>query len=347
MDKDLQNAYTTVRQILGGLDFHSLYPGFHCFDFALYTDEEVCLNGEIFPYNQSFLGNTAISYNGRLTAIWKYDFQITMSRLAYCLVHEMFHCFQREKEETRFPDEMALLSADLPLDWYYIRHKENLLLAEAYRDKNMDALGRFHALRRRRLEMNPAFMKLECRCETIEGMAEYTGLKALRRLSPADYEATASDYLSKLEEESALVLDTRRMAYYTGSLFLLTLDELGIPWQNDFQKSDMVYLQNMNFIQPLSAEAGDYPFLVSLYRQSLEDKKKIVEDMKREGTYTEAPSVICGFDPMNMLRYKDDLFCRSFIQLKTSNQTLFIPGPVLLKLKPGTDYEVEGYIVKN
>ena len=46
---DLLRIYAETEALLDTLDLGTLYPGFHPYPFALYTENEVCRNGELRP----------------------------------------------------------------------------------------------------------------------------------------------------------------------------------------------------------------------------------------------------------------------------------------------------------
>ena len=109
---ELLTLYHAVAEQLDRLDFAALYPGYHRYPFALYDEEQVCLEGQLFPWDDRFLGNTSIEYEGRRIAIWSValDPQPPVA-LAANMAHEMFHCFQFDEGERRFPDGEALRQA--------------------------------------------------------------------------------------------------------------------------------------------------------------------------------------------------------------------------------------------
>jgi len=62
--------YKLVEFELNKVNFNDLWKGFSKYEFALYNKRKVFLkNGEI-PYDNRFLGNTSIDYDGRNLAIW-------------------------------------------------------------------------------------------------------------------------------------------------------------------------------------------------------------------------------------------------------------------------------------
>lgn len=98
---ELLSLSQAVAQQLDRLDFSALYPGYHRFPFALYNEEQVCLEGQLFPWDDRFLGNTSIEYEGKRIAIWSVALDpLPPVSLAASMAHEMFHCFQFEQGST-------------------------------------------------------------------------------------------------------------------------------------------------------------------------------------------------------------------------------------------------------
>jgi len=56
--------------------------------------------------------------------------------------------------------------------------------------------------------------------------------------------------------------------------------------------------------------------------------------------------VICGYDPMNMIKMNDKILCSHFIMLKSKDDdnTVFFQGPVMLNLEKGSANRVLSYI---
>ena len=97
---DLLQMYHAVNEILDTIDFNALFKGFHKYRFALYTSKEIILDEKSMPGREDFRGNTAKEYEGEYIAIWNMEFDPVedVERLAYLLVHEMFHCHQYTNE---------------------------------------------------------------------------------------------------------------------------------------------------------------------------------------------------------------------------------------------------------
>lgn len=91
------------------ISFNSIWEGFRLMDFALYNSTTVYMaDGEI-PYDNRFLGNTSITFNGKQLAIWKIvnEKEVNVEELVAGIVHEMFHSYQFEQGESRYPNDLV------------------------------------------------------------------------------------------------------------------------------------------------------------------------------------------------------------------------------------------------
>ncbi|NLY84967.1 MAG: hypothetical protein GX077_01270 [Tissierellia bacterium] len=65
--------------------------------------------------------------------------------------------------------------------------------------------------------------------------------------------------------------------------------------------------------------------------------------MKHEGDF-----IICGYDPMNMIKYKNMILCSDLIILMDSSyqEKLFLKGPLVVRVKNGTcNHVIEYYSI--
>lgn len=342
---NLLDIYTSVNTILNTVDFSSLFEGFHKYRFALYTSKEIILDGNIIPYQDGFRGNTSILYESEYIAIWNVEFDPIddPERLAYCLVHEMFHCHQQTNNETRYPSDFELLNYPDDVENYVNKYNENRYLADAYEQHDIESLRKFAYVREMRCKMYPSMVRQELNAETLEGMAEYIGLKALERISAEKYRAIVNDYLGKLKEESDLLFDIRRISYFTGAIFFLCLDQFGFSVNNAFDSEKTAYEQNPIDIADVTAELLPYDFIMVSYDKLRQEKKAKVEEHIKHSKYIESNSFICGYDPMNMFRIDDVIFCSHFVCLNENDEVKTINSQVALKLAEGSNKSIVGY----
>lgn len=339
---ELLTLYHAVAEQLDRLDFAALYPGYHRYPFALYDEEQVCLEGQLFPWDDRFLGNTSIEYEGRRIAIWSValDPQPPVA-LAANMAHEMFHCFQFDEGERRFPDDLRLLNAPVEPDFYRLKLAENRALAAACRTGEKEELLRFAALRNKRARRFPHVTAEEWKTETIEGTAETVCLRALRVLDPTRYTETRERYLAKLENELPLLFDARRLCYYTGTVLCLALEQLGLPLRNEFTGATL-YEQNCP-TETLCADAPEEAALTALFTEHIQKQQALIEAHRQAHAFIPCEAAICGYDPMNMFRVGQQLYCSHFLFIHQGETTRRLDGPVLAQLAPGSDHHITGY----
>lgn len=344
---NLQEVYAKADYILETLDFNALSEGFHRYRFAVYDSQEICLDGEMMPYEDSFRGNTAKLYNGEYIAIWDMGLSPMedMEELTYLLVHEMFHCHQLSNGEARFPSDFALMRYPDDDDNFMKKYNENQYLADACERCDSSLLGKFAALRSQRMAVYPDMVAQELKAETIEGMAEFIGMKALKRINREKYEARVRECISKLRAESGELFDVRKISYYTGAVFFLCLDALGRKVENDFGSELTAYEQNPVDTSGVEAQVRPYAFIGQKRAAIMEEREaKVVEHMARS-RYVACDAFICGYDPMNMFRVRDMIYCSHFVCLNENGRTKSINNEVVLVLAGDSEQNICGYYI--
>ena len=342
---DLLQLYNTVNTILNTIDFNALFKGFHKYRFALYTSKEIIIDGKVLSYQDSFRGNTAVFYEDEYIAIWNIEFDPIddPEQLAYCLIHEMFHCHQYTNNETRYPSDFELLNYPDDVENFVNKYNENKYLADAYEQRDIELLRKFAYIREIRYKIYPSMVCQELRAETLEGMAEYIGLKALKLINVEKYRAIVNDYLGKLKAESDLLFDVRRISYFTGSIYFLCLEQCGFSVNNVFDSEETAYEQNCLDITGVTAKIIPYSFILNKYKQLRQEKRAKVEEHIRHSKYIESDAFICGYDPMNMFRIDDVVFCSYFVCINENDEVKTINSAVALKLAEGSDRSIVGY----
>ncbi len=342
---DLLTIYNEVNKILNALDFNALYTGFHKYKFAIYDSKEICLDGTVIPYEESFMGNTSKLYNDEYIAIWNIELDPIddMDMLAYDLVHEMFHCHQNANHESRFPSDLSLLNYPNDIDNYSKKHCENMYLASAYERCDIEQFKKFVMIRNQRLDTYPDMVRHELKAETIEGLAEFVGLKALNIINREKFTSQVQGYIDELNAESTLLFDIRRISYFSGAIFFLCLDALGYGIKNDFNSSVTVYEQNPISTEGITVDIPTYDFIVQKHSELVEEKEAIVAEHIVRSQYVECDAFICGYDPMNMFRIGNLIYCSHFVFLNENGQINQINGAIALELADNSDYAVKGY----
>lgn len=340
---EIGRVYQEIKEILDGIDFSVLYPGFKKYKFALYNKNEVCFDGAMRSYEKIFCGNTSIEYQGEYTAIWNMDYEdeVDVEILTYGIIHEMYHCFQRENGEERFSDDLKLLNYPFDLENYINKYQENKYLVDAFINTSEESLKAFFEIRNFRSDKYRDYLLEEFRAETVEGMAEFIGLKGLKMINEVKYQKKLDEYLEKLEADIPLLFDIRQISYFTGAVFYLTMEKLGHKIRNEFGERT-VFEQNRLYTECFH-RSGEYPEISKKYQEFVEERRGKIKEHIAGKTYVEYPAGICGYDPVNMFRVDNLILCKNFICLKNETGSVNLAGPVVIKLKENSDEEIEGY----
>lgn len=233
------------------------------------------------------------------------------------------------------------MNAPVEPDFYRLKLAENRALAAACRTGEKEELLRFAALRNERARRFPHVTAEEWKTETIEGTAETVCLRALRVLDPTRYTETRERYLAKLEKELPLLFDARRLCYYTGTVLCLALEQLGLPLRNEFTGATL-YEQNRP-TETLCADAPEEAALTALFTEHIQKQQALIEAHRQAHAFIPCEAAICGYDPMNMFRVGQQLYCSHFLFIHQGETTRRLDGPVLAQLAPGSDHHITGY----
>lgn len=346
--------YEEINRRLMQLDFSELWPGFRKYPYAVYTSKEICLNGELMPYDEAFFANTAIVYRGVYTAIWdiESDPDSDFDLLAANLVHEMFHCFQNESGESRWQDDLIMLCYPERKDNYSFKWAENQLLAQAVlaldKDEKMTALRKMTAIRMRREQLIGNILRQEYLAETIEGAAEFAGSMALQKIAPDKYQKRIARYAELLMAPSDLVCDIRRVSYYTGCLYLVCLKQLNIAFDHNMNNSKTIYEISSESIVPLESHPVIDDTVSAICQNCVQSKEQKLQSFwKSKPVRHEFQGFICGYDPMNMFRLENWIYCSHFAALGTGNHTNFFQEEIVLEMEEGSSNRLKAYYTKS
>lgn len=323
----MENLYGAVASRLDGLDFSALWPGFTRGPFALYRGQTVWTEDGAIPRDHRFLGNTSILLDGAPTAIWNIEGGEDPDELAASVVHEMFHSFQMARGEKRFPDDLALLRLGIDESELALRALEcEILSAER------PSLSQLADARMRRRAVNPPLTREAERAETVEGMAEYMGMAALSMWAPEKAARMGNAHRMRLRD-AGLLPDARRMAYFSGALLLATARDAGLVLDHHVG-CEARSLGEIILAQVRPQGAGAPPDVSAIARA---EKARAAELCRSfNGTRTERPGRITGYDPMNMVRAGDLILCTQFVMLDGE----LASGPLLLEMAAGSKDEV-------
>ena len=351
----MKTLYNEINIIMNNICFNELWPGFKKYPFALYNKSNVYFENEIIPYDTRFIGNTSIKYNDNFIAIWyvenprKEDSKV----LASNIIHEMFHAFQCSNGEKRFPNDLFTLHYPSNLQNYQLKYYENTLISNCLKEQRLDKkeelLQKFFSVRNKRESLIGTAITCEYLTETIEGLAEYIGTKALKRISPTLYEQRIDSYIKKITNLRKSFFDIRKSSYYVGTLFFLALDSMNISFYEDLSTSSNSIYEELK--EKLYNNSFDYPFDLNyevetaFYEYDKWKRKRLADFCNNNLNENIGNFKIVGYDPMNMLKIGDYILCNHFIKLSlvNSDSTIFINEPVLLKLKTNSIKEIISY----
>ncbi len=357
----MRALYEKVSNKLDTVNFEDLWPGFKRYSFALYTGERIYLEKEDLPWDERFIGNTAILYEGSFMAIWRVEgdgveeSSIDVDKLVADMVHEMFHAFQLEQGESRYPNDLVALDYPNNIRNYGLKYAENLLLIQAYKEKKSRERGllmsQFYSVRSERECIIGNIIEYEYTLETGEGMAEYVGMMALKQLSEVKYRVRLDTYINSLKTYNVLQLNIRRMSYCSGTLLLVVAHELGLPFYHSIKNEKRTLFEILRDALPaLQYEEVSYDkrMIEGFIKEDREKKREIIKSFLEKGnTYQLGDYQIIGYDPMNMFKVDDKIYCKTFIRLATMNrheeEALTWMGETVLEAKEGEVNKIKGF----
>ncbi|HZK29603.1 MAG TPA: hypothetical protein VFD19_05240 [Clostridia bacterium] len=345
--EQLKTIYQSVEMRLSRIDFETIWPGFAPVDFALYTPEKMYFQGELAARPQGFMGNTAIEYEGAFIAIWnmmytKITGEESLDLLASKLVHEMFHAFQKQQGETRFPDDLDLLLYPLDEKLIALTRRESAILSDpaVYAGhsptKAMEGLRSIVSIRADKTRVCPSATNHEHRAETFEGLAEYAGLRGLFQINPKLANENVQEYRQHLRDDKYL-FDIRRRCYYSGALIALLAQAAGLTVSHSL-RSEHTFWDLLDVraaaIDPLRPD--DLCEAHSLATKERDRRRQLLESFKaRADQERPMDAAIVGYDPMNLTRIDDYLISTHFLMIDDGVTPLPLMGDHLVRMKRG------------
>ena len=328
----MEKLIVNIKSILEKVDFNAIWQGFVPCDFALFDQNTVYMHDRQIPRDNRFMGNTAIIFEDKPLAIWYVENpnMEDTELLASGLVHEMFHAFQKQQGESRYPNEFSIFAYPQILENYQLKQAENHYLSKAFAENSLMDLEQFVTLRRARGHIIGDIIQQEMLCETEEGMAEYAGLMALSQINRSKFMENIEHHMICLRNPDDL-FNIRRISYSVGCIMCLTMKSIGINFHHQLSDSRMLF----DFIP-----AGKNPVEVRFKQFKHERQRQFDEFLASHNEKIGCDTQITGFDPMNMVRLGDKILCSRFVMLDGE----FIQGPVMLEMAEGSLHKVVGYI---
>ncbi len=309
---DLLKLYEELSSRISAIDFEFLWRGFKRTKFALYTDTEVCYDGQLIAKTPEFIGNTAIFYNGENIAIWKIADEYDVDIIASKIIHEMFHAFQKQFPNFKYPNEIeATRKYSYSADNLSAKMQENIILSEISVDFDMEKWMEFCSLRKYRLEKFPYETNYEIAVEQVEGSANYVELCALKQLSESKYNHKLSGIRQGVTDIQRL-FPTRIISYDIGALLIKAVK------QNFADRQ--ITLSSENFLADVLDNAAahiavdvnkDIALLVDSYYSKT---KLMVKNAIDKNGKVEVSGVLTGYNIYNA-RYVDGFVLSSFFMM--------------------------------
>ncbi|MBE5959880.1 MAG: hypothetical protein E7256_00600 [Lachnospiraceae bacterium] len=233
-DTKIRQLYSDIDEELNKVPFGCIWPRFHKFDYALYTKELICLPSKVIPANLVQNKKKLFDFEGKRYILWNAKHsKAPIQDVASDLVHKMFHVFQYTRNEMRIPDEKKGLNYPDNAKNYYLKLMEGYFLSRAIMTKDTEekraCFFDFLLKRKQRMKQYGEDLAFEYYIETVEGSAEYCGLKALSYMSEERYWKKLKECCYHMVHDSTLLFNTGQYAAYAGALLLLLAECLQIP----------------------------------------------------------------------------------------------------------------------
>ncbi len=313
----MQALFLRIQSKLNTLDFSTLWPGFRPFPFALYDDQKVVFANRILPWDRRFLGNTAIDWEGSPLAIWRIDSVdgLDEEMLVSKLVHEMFHAFQKNSGETRWPDEFRQgLRYEYHSENLCRKYMEDFHLCGFLTSFSLDTWRILLSVRNGRAEQFPEAVAYEAGIETIEGMAEYIELMALKAFDDGKYQRALQRIIEILNDPGRL-FPIRSVCYHSGAVMCLLADRHGLPFRHEIGKETRPLYRLLADGIPARIRPVKIQSVITETERFLAKRQQIIDDFLREAEpILEGNHPLIGIDPMNTFVLGGRIHFRDFIQ---------------------------------
>ncbi len=329
---DLKKKYENIVDKMKNIDYENIWQDFHQYNIALYDDNSVCYQGRLFPKTNEFIANTSIKYNNEMIGIWYLQEDLDDDILTSKLIHETFHAFQSENNESRFPNEIeALLNYKYDLNNLTLKTAENKLIVELLESFNKDLFDKLISIRKNRLSLYPYEVKYEMSIEQIEGTANYVELESLRQL---DY----SKYLKKFNQMKKSILNPnnlfpiRIVSYDVGALLIKILIDNALTINYDFNENNYLdfYLKTYDYADFKIKESIE---LKKLIEQFFSETKYLIEkSVKKENLITEGNYELLGVNIYNARYLNNFIITEYFLMYKENDHDKILNGDFVIKI---------------
>ena len=329
----LKTTHQAVSKKLSTLSFEDLWPAFKPYPFAFYNDEMVYYNHEFIPKTNAFIGNTSIMYQGEHIAIWYLPKEIDIDTITSLIVHEMFHAFQHDQKESRFPHEIEFLfKMKLSSEYLSYKYLETEYLTQSYLNQNQELFLKALSIRKLRNQKNKTMVDYEANIEVIEGTAKYVELKTLKQLNITSYHKALSDLLKRIKEKDNY-LNIRLISYDIGALLLLNLDTFTPINYQRIQNETLTYtdklIENLNITSYADTTMNIFEETLEKHNQKL--KEIIHQGMTQATEILHGDFTIAGLNVYDVKKYGEYFYATHFLMLQKQNETELLRGNFILK----------------
>ncbi len=324
----MQTLYNEIKEKIDTIDFTRLFDGFSQMPFALYDDTHVYFASRVIDKTDQFYGNTSIQFEGNYIAIWYIDNQEikNIDVLTSKIVHEMFHAYQMKQNDPRFPNEIMAVKYPYDAHNLTLKFKEHVLISGMIDHFSIDDFKTLCALKQYRKKHYPMAYRYESAIETIEGMAVYVELSALKQLNTPVYNQTL-DRLKETLLDRAKLIPIRAINYTSGALLLLLAENNTIAFNHRVGEETMnisSLVCNQITTKDVSIPKKDpvIEHLVNTYKDTV--NINIETKMKAYDNHLKGVFDIVGLDPMNTMFSDNMLYCKHMLAYKANDGVHYI-----------------------
>ncbi|WP_154674991.1 hypothetical protein [Desnuesiella massiliensis] len=262
--------------------------------------------------------------------------------LAANIVHEMFHAYQQENGEKRWPKDLVTIKYPNNIENFNLKYEENKLLADAFEQQDLvkkrTLFNYFCGIRQKRESLIGTMCECEYLTETAEGMAEYAGMLALKMLSMSKYTSKVMTYVKLLRDFTAIQLNIRKISYYSGAIMLLTANDMNINIVHSISNENRTVFRIIS--QFFSSKLPDnlyYEHKIKTIVEEIENlnRKEVEQFLEQKRIKQNGDFYISGYDPMNMFRVDNYILCKTFVRLtdESTNESIMFIGKTLLEMR--------------
>lgn len=330
---NLLGIYEVISNKLKQINFNNLWEDFKPYRFAIYNDDEVILDGKKIPKTNEFIANTSIMYEGNPLAIWNVtNKDIDLDILTAGIVHEMFHAYQGDKQERRFPNDMeALVKYKYSNTNLNLKLAENKLLVELVKSFDQDKFDLFLEYRAQRKILDPYSFDYESRIEVIEGTAFYVELKALYELDKEKADKHLNNMLNKIINPNNFI-PIRAISYDIGAIILKVLIDNNIAFNKKIHDKQPTYMEQL--LKNISNKK--LPNVEDVFSNIIEEDKKSLDLIIKKTTKVESIVAgnykLYGCNVYDARYHKGYLLSKYFVAYLNNEEPVFLHGDFLVKM---------------